>query len=106
MASSFREREEALLEVAGADRSVRVLTAAWEALIYVLTAAVLATVAVGAVAGSIALLLQGAAPTVRPSPVPLIGVLGTAACLVLAWAATFGPRLARGGTTVEVLSGS
>jgi hypothetical protein len=27
-------------------------------------------------------------------------------CLVLAWAATFAPRLSRSGTTVEVLSGS
>lgn len=106
MASSFREREEALLEVAGADRGVRVLTAAWEALIYVVTAAVLASGVVALVSGGIAVGLQGVAPSVRPSPAPVLGAVGAAACLVLAWAATFGPRLARRGTTVEVLSGS
>jgi putative ABC transport system permease protein len=106
MASSFREREEALLEVAGADRGVRVLTAAGEALIYVVTAAVLASVVVALVAGGIAVFLQGVAPSVRPSPVPALGAAGTVVCLVLAWAATFGPRLARRRTTVEVLSGT
>ncbi|NQX35873.1 FtsX-like permease family protein [Herbiconiux sp. VKM Ac-2851] len=106
MASSFREREEALLEVAGADRGVRVLTAAGEALIYVLTAAVLASVVVALVAGGIGVFLQGVAPSVRPTPVPALGAVGTVVCLVLAWAATFGPRLARRRTTVEVLSGS
>jgi putative ABC transport system permease protein len=106
MASSFREREDALLDVAGADRSVQNLTAAWEALIYVATAAILAGVTACLIAVGTALILIEPAPDIRPEFVPLVGTTATAVCLVLAWAATFGPRLSRRASTVEVLSGS
>jgi putative ABC transport system permease protein len=106
MASSFREREDALLDVAGADTPVRTLTAAWEALIYVVTAGILATVTAAAVALGLAAFLSPQAPALRPELLPMLGVGATVVCLVLAWAATFAPRLSRSGTTVEVLSGS
>lgn len=103
MASSFREREDALLDVAGAEPSVRTLTAAWEALIFVVTAAILALLTAAVVALGLALFLHPQAPALKPEFVPLIGLIGTATCLLLAWAATFAPRLSRSGTTVEIL---
>jgi putative ABC transport system permease protein len=106
MASSFREREDALLDVAGAEGSVRTLTAAWEALIYVATAAILAAVTAAVVAFGLTLFLAPLAPTLSPQLAPLLGLVGTAVCLVLAWVATFAPRLSRSGSTVEVLGGS
>ena len=106
MASSFREREDALLDVAGAEGNVRTLTAAWEALIYVATAAILAAVTAAAVAFGLTAFLAPVAPTMRPQLVPWLGVVRAATCLLLAWVATFAPRLSRSGSTVEVLSGS
>jgi len=46
------------------------------------------------------------APTMRPQLLPWLGLVGAATCLLLAWVATFAPRLSRSGSTVEVLSGS
>jgi putative ABC transport system permease protein len=105
MASSFREREDALLDVAGAEGSVRTLTAAWEALIYVATAAIMAATTAAVVAFGLTLFLAPLAPTLSPQLVPLLGLVGAVVCVVLAWVATFAPRLSRSGSTIEVLSG-
>jgi putative ABC transport system permease protein len=106
MASSFREREDALLDVAGGDGSIRTLTAAWEALIYVVTATIIGAVTAAAVALGLTAFLHPLAPALRPEFVLPVGAVGALVCLLLAWAATFGPRLRRSGSTVDVLSGS
>lgn len=106
MASSNREREDALLEVAGADRSARTLTSAWEALIYVITAGIVAGVIALAVGAGATLFLVSVAPDVRPEPVPGVALGATLICLALGWIATFAPRLARTRGVVDVLGES
>ncbi|WKK72774.1 hypothetical protein Q0F99_07670 [Rathayibacter oskolensis] len=106
MASSNREREDALLEVAGADDSARTLTSAWEALIYVVTAGIVAAVIAVAVGAGTTLLLTSVAPEVRPELVPGVALGVTLLCLALGWIATFAPRLGRTRAIVEVLGES
>ncbi|SMH44247.1 putative ABC transport system permease protein [Rathayibacter oskolensis] len=106
MASSNREREDALLEAAGADDSARTLTSAWEALIYVVTAGIVAGIVAVAVGGGATLFLVAVAPAVRPALVPGVAVGATLVCLLLGWIATFAPRLGRTRAIVEVLGES
>jgi putative ABC transport system permease protein len=104
MASDSREHESALLTVAGAAPSTRLLTAVWEALIYVVTAAILSGAVVVVVALGSTLVLLPTAPAVRPEFGLAYGAASVAACLLLAWAATFAPMLARPRDTVAVLT--
>ncbi|AXH35413.1 hypothetical protein DVJ78_08315 [Humibacter sp. BT305] len=103
MASADREREDALLRVAGAGSAVRGFTAVWEAVIHVVSALIVSAVVSLVIAGGVSLALSPVAPTVVPVLAPSVGLLGAAGCVVLALAASFASRLGRRSIGVSAL---
>ena len=89
MSGYAREREFALIRAAGSTAGLIVLTAVWEALIYTVTAALLATAAILMGAGVLALALDLNAPVVSLSSVATVSAMG----FVLLLAATLIPTL-------------
>ena len=89
MSGYAREREFALIRAAGSTAGLIVLTAVWEALIYTVTAALLATAAILMGAGVLALTLDLNAPVVSLSSVATVSAMG----FVLLLAATLIPTL-------------
>ncbi|MET4061826.1 putative ABC transport system permease protein [Arthrobacter sp. UYP6] len=89
MSGYAREREFALIRAAGSTTSLIVLTAVWEALIYTVTAAILATTAIVVGAGVLALALDVGLPVLSLSSVATVSAAG----FVLLLAATLIPTL-------------
>ncbi|MFD4957884.1 FtsX-like permease family protein [Microbacterium sp. NPDC058389] len=85
-----RRRERALLDSAGATPGVHVAVALWEALIYIVTAMILATAAVIAATLLVSVLIGAAALSVDLAPIAILAAVG----LILLGAATLLPVIA------------
>lgn len=93
MSSQERSRDQALLLASGASEGVILLTAVWEAVIQVGTAALLAGAVVLAAAAVVALELSTVAPTVLVGTGWQAWLAVTALALLLVLPATLGPSL-------------
>ncbi|WP_285106417.1 FtsX-like permease family protein [Promicromonospora sp. MEB111] len=103
MASRVRERDRALLTVAGAGRAFSTRVALFETLILVVSAALLATVIATVVSGGTSLLLAGAGVRVAPELAWGVAGLLVGVCLVLALATTVATITRRSDRTLAVI---